>query len=122
MNKKYKELDFTDDFFFCKILTKNKDLCIELLELILKIKIRDIVFMTEQKPIEITSDARGIRLDVYVEDDAKTVYDIEMQQSVTENLPKRSRYYQGMIDLNLIERGADFKELKKSYVMILRVE
>lgn len=122
MSKKYEELDFTDNFFFCKILMKNKNLCIELLELILNIKIKDIVFMTEQKPIEITADARGIRLDVYVEDETKTVYDIEMQPTMTPNLPKRSCYYQGMIDLNLIERGADFNELKKSYVIFICLE
>jgi len=119
MSKKFEELDFTDNFFFCKILMKNKSLCIELLELILKIKIKDIIFMTEQKPIEITVDARGVRLDVYVEDEANTVYDIEMQPTMTANLPKRSRYYQGMIDLNLIEKGADYKDLKKSYIIFI---
>ena len=98
MSKKYEELDFTDNFFFCKILMNNKDLCIELLELILQIKIKDIVYMAEQKPIEITVDARGIRLDVYVEDEKETVYDIEMQPTLKSNLPKRSRYYQGMIN------------------------
>lgn len=119
MNKKYEELDFTDDFFFCKILMKNQKLCKELLEMILKIKIAKIVFAEKQKPIEITSDGKGIRLDVYVEDDAKTVYDIEMQPTMKKNLPKRSRYYQGMIDLNLIERGANYKELKKSFVIFI---
>lgn len=80
MSKKYEELNFIDDFFFCKILMKNKQLCKELLELILQIKIEEIVFTMEQKPIEITSDGKGIRLDVYVEDGSKTVYDIEMQR------------------------------------------
>ena len=119
MNKKYEELEFTDDFFFCKILTKNKKLCKELLELILEVKIADIAFLAEQKPIELTASAKGIRLDVYIEDDAHTVYDIEMQPTTKKNLPKRSRYYQGMIDLNLIERGADYKELKKSFVIFI---
>lgn len=119
MSKKYEELNFIDDFFFCKILMKNKQLCKELLELILQIKIEEIVFTMEQKPIEITSDGKGIRLDVYVEDGSKTVYDIEMQPTMRKNLPKRSRYYQGMIDLNLIERGADYKELKKSFVIFI---
>ena len=119
MNKKYEELNFVDDFFFCKILMKNKQLCKELLELILQIKIVEIIFTIEQKPIEITSDGKGIRLDVYVEDGLKTVYDIEMQSTVRKNLPKRSRYYQGMIDLNLIERGADYKELKKSFIIFI---
>lgn len=33
--KKYEELNFTDDFMFCKILTHNLGLCRELLEIIL---------------------------------------------------------------------------------------
>lgn len=41
-------------------------------------------------------DAHSVRLDVYVKDDRETVYDIEMQVSDTKELPKRSRYYQGM--------------------------
>ena len=53
MTKKYEELRFIDDFFFCKILMKNKALCKELLELILNVKIEKIVFTEEQKPIEI---------------------------------------------------------------------
>ncbi|MBQ2900369.1 MAG: Rpn family recombination-promoting nuclease/putative transposase [Agathobacter sp.] len=119
MNKKYEELDFTDDFFFCKILIKNQTLCKELLELILQVKIAKIIFTAKQNPIEIKADAKGIRLDVYVEDAENTVYDIEMQPTAKKNLPKRSRYYQGMIDLNLIERGADYKELKKSFVIFI---
>ena len=42
-----------------------------------------------------------------------------MQTTDNKNLPKRSRYYQGMIDLNLIERGADYNELKKSYIIFI---
>lgn len=40
-------------------------------------------------------------MDVYVEDDNNTVFDIEMQTTKQKDLPKRSRYYQGMIDLIL---------------------
>ena len=42
-----------------------------------------------------------------------------MYKRQKDNLPKRTRYYQGMIDLNLLERGADYKELKKSYVIFI---
>lgn len=119
MSKSYNELRFTDDFLFCKILESNEALCRELLELILKIRISRMVYTSKQKTIELTSDGRGIRLDVYVEDDTQTVYNIEMQTTTQKNLPKRSRYYQGMIDLNLIERGSDYKELKKSYVIFI---
>lgn len=116
---KYDALDFTNDFLFCKILVEHPDLCKELLEIILEVKIKDLVYLNKQETIEITSDGRGIRLDVYVEDDEKTVYDIEMQATTSVELPKRSRYYQGMIDLNLIERGAKYRELKKSIVIFI---
>lgn len=117
--KKYEELSFTDDFMFCKVLTTNPQLCHELLELILGRKVGDFIRLDQQKPINITSDGKGVRFDVYSEDDSQTVYDCEMQTSSSRNLPKRIRYYQGMIDLNLIERGADYEELKKSYVIFI---
>ena len=119
MIKKYEELDFTDDFMFCKVLTNNPELCRELLELIIEKKVGQFIDFEKQKPIEITADGKGVRFDVYSEDDQNVVYDCEMQTSKTSNLPKRSRYYQGMIDLNLIERGADYKELKKSYIIFI---
>ena len=38
--KDYNELDFTNDFLFCKILENNEELCKELLELILGKKVK----------------------------------------------------------------------------------
>ena len=119
--KKYQELKFSDDFMFCKIMMENKDICKEVIELILGCKVKDIVYLEEQKTIEITSDGKGIRLDVYLED-GNTVYDIEMQTTLSKELPKRARYYQGMIDLNLIKRGAAYSELKESYVVFICLE
>lgn len=117
-SEKYKNLQFRDDFLFCKILGNNPDIARELLELILNIKIRKVV-LEPQAAIEITAEGRGIRLDVFIEDEDNTVYDIEMQTTKQSDLGKRSRYYQGMIDLNLIERGAKFRELKKSYIIFI---
>ena len=42
-----------------------------------------------------------------------------MQVSQKSNFPKRMRYYQGMIDLNLIERGADYNDIRKSYIIFI---
>ena len=44
---------------------------------------------------------------------------IEMQTSNTGNLPKRSRYYQGTVDLNMISSGAEYDELKTSYIIFI---
>ena len=115
--KEYEELEITDDFMFWNILTSRPDLCKELLELILGISIARISPPEGQKTIEMTYDAKGIRLDVYINDENGTVYDLEMQTVLTKELPKRIRYYQGMIDLNLIQRGASYRELKRSYII-----
>ena len=117
--KKYKELRFTDDFMFTKVMVNNPEICRKVLERILAIKINKVMMPEKQKTIEILSDGKGIRLDVYVDDDKGTVYNIEMQSVLKGHLPKRSRYYQGMIDMNLIERGARYRDLKRSFVIFI---
>lgn len=71
--KEYEELCFTDDYMFCMILTTRLDLCKELLELILDIKIRKVEIAEQQKNVDITYDGKGVRFDVYV-DDAETLF------------------------------------------------
>lgn len=117
--KRYEELNFTDDFVFCKVLENNKELCKRLLEIILDKKIRDIVYLKKQEPFDAGFDKRGIRLDVYIEDDEDSVYDIEMQTSSYKELPRRSRYYQGMMDSRLLKRGVPYTDLKKSFVIFI---
>ncbi len=82
-------------------------------------KIKRIEYPESQKTIDISLPAKSVRLDIYVEDDKNTVYNIEMQTSSNENIPKRSRYYQGMIDLNILDKGGDYSELKKSFVIFV---
>lgn len=61
---------------------------------------------------------KSVRLDVYVED-GNRVFNLEMQATAKKELPYRSRYYQGMIDLNSIEKGETYKKLKESYVIFI---
>lgn len=116
--KEYNKLRITDDFMFAKVM-RNQKLCKKLLEVILNIEIDKIEYCEEQKTIDITKDAKSIRLDVYVRDGRDTIYNVEMQTVDTKNLPKRSRYYQGLIDLNLIEKGEVYNKLNKSYVIFI---
>ena len=116
--KKYEELELRDDFMFSRIMS-NPKFVKPLLETILGVKIRKIVYPQTQKTIDLSLQAKGIRLDVYVEDDQNTVFNLEMQTSDGANLPKRMRYYQGMIDLNIWDKGQDYTTLKKSYVIFI---
>ena len=97
----------------------EKELCKPLLENILNIKIRDIVYVDYEETIQMTAKSKGIRLDIYVEDDNNTVFNLEMQTTTYKELPKRSRYYQGIIDLNMIEKGESYDILKESYVIFI---
>ena len=58
LSKSYEELTFVDDFMFCKIMTSRPDLCKELLELVLDIKIKEINFPESQKSIEHTYNGK----------------------------------------------------------------
>ena len=116
--KSFEELEFKDDFMF-GVIMRNPKYCKPFLETILGITISDIKYPKTQQTIDIAANAKSVRLDVYVEDEQNTIYNIEMQVSLNKNLPKRSRYYQGMIDLNILEKGEDYKNLKRSYVIFI---
>lgn len=115
----WEELGISNDFLFGKIM-RNPELCKELLQRILpELDIDRIEYPETQKSIQPDVDARSVRLDVYVKDDKNTVYDIEMQVTDTKELPKRSRYYQSMIDLQLIDKGQSYKKLNRSYIIFI---
>ena len=51
-----------------------------MLEKILQMKIRDIRYLEEEKTIKAAYESKGIRLDVYVEDDKNTVYNVDYSE------------------------------------------
>lgn len=116
--KTLKELNFEDDFLFAKVMS-DKEICKEFLEKLLNVKIEKVEIPESQKVIYLLLECKGIRLDIYVNDENNTVYNIEMQRSDNKNLGKRMRYYQGNIDIDCITKGQDYKELAKSYVIFI---
>ena len=115
----FQNLSITDDFVFCSVMTSSEELCREMAERILGRKIGRIVRLDKQKSIQTTPDGKGVRFDVYFEDDRDTVYDIEMQNANEKNLPHRARYYQSMIDMEQMEKGMQYEEMKNSYVIFI---
>ena len=101
---------------------QDSELCKVLLQRILPdLMIDHIEYPELQKSINADGDARSVRLDVYVKDGEGVVYDIEMQIINTKELPKRSRYYQSMIDLQLIDKGQHYKKLNRSYIIFILI-
>lgn len=115
----WEELGISNDFLFGKIM-QDAELCQELLQRILPdLEIDHIEYPELQKAIKPDADAKSIRLDVYIRDDKGTIYDIEMQVTDTKELPKRTRYYQSLIDLQLIAKGQHYKLLNPSYIIFI---
>jgi predicted transposase/invertase (TIGR01784 family) len=118
MEKAFEELQIKDDFMF-GVVMRNPKYCKTFLERILGVKISRIEYPKSQETIDLSADAKSVRLDIYVEDDEKTVYNIEMQTATNKNIPKRTRYYQGMVDLNILEKGTDYNDLKRSFIIFV---
>ena len=113
--KPIEDLTFVDDYMFGYIL-QNESICKKLLERLLKIKIEKLEFPKLQKSISPFYETKGVRLDVYVKDSDK-VFDIEIQNSINIDLPKRTRYYQSMVDIDSLLKGENYSNLKESFII-----
>jgi predicted transposase/invertase (TIGR01784 family) len=118
-SKDWNSATIKDNFIFGKTMEMNPDLCRQLIEKILKIKIRSIKYPEREKVIEQRTDSKGIRIDVYVEDNKQRSFDLEMQVADSDNIAKRMRYYQGLIDLEKLKRGQHYSALGASYIIFI---
>ncbi|MDY4415844.1 Rpn family recombination-promoting nuclease/putative transposase [Selenomonas sp.] len=119
--KTWDELTICDNFLFLKVM-QNKRICKKLIEKILGIRILRISYPVTEKSIDIRYDSKSVRLDVFVEDNAGTLYDIEMQTSdgdTPDELPKRARYYQAMMDMDVLNKSEYYTKLRKSFVIFI---
>ncbi len=117
--EKWERLTFADDFIFCRVLEKNLDITKEILELLLEIQIDRVELSSAQKDCKTDYLSKGARFDVYVKDGSGRCFDIEIQTSHLTDLAKRARYYQGVMDVDNLMAGEDYKDLKDSYVIFL---
>lgn len=118
MYKTWEELGLADNYIFQKVML-NEELCKRILSEIIGKDVVKVDYTAYEQAIEIRRDAKGIRLDVYVKDEEDIVYNVEIQNSNNDNLPKRSRYYHDLIDLDLMEKGAEYESLNHSYVIFI---
>ena len=115
--KKFEDLTFADHYMFEKVL-QNREICQELLERLLKIKIDHIEYPEIEKTISPYYETKGVRLDVYLKDSDK-VFDIELQNAIDFDLPFRTRYYQSMIDTDNLLKGEHYSKLPESFIIFI---
>ena len=114
---KFEDLTISNDFMFKEVMKSNKGLCKRLVGSIMQQDIEDIVYIDTEKTLQPYYDSRGIRLDVILADDNHTRYNLEMQarnvisKAGVALLPKRTRYYQSVIDMDMLKQGENFDQL-----------
>ncbi len=117
LEEKWKNATIANNFIFYKVMRNNPDVCKELLEILLKIKI-DHIEMKSEETVEVDYGKKGIRMDVYAVGATKA-FDLEMQATDKGDLPERARYYQGILDVQELYSGNDYRTLKDSYVIFI---
>ena len=114
---RFEDLQISNDFMFKEVMKSNKGLCKRLVGSIMQQDIEDIVYIDTEKTLQPYYDSRGIRLDVILADKNHTRYNLEMQarnvisKAGVALLPKRTRYYQSVIDMDMLKQGENFDQL-----------
>ena len=114
MEKKYTIQNYV---IFGQVMKKPNiaKICIER---VLGIKVKRLEYIETEKSEKLSPDMHGIRMDVYCEND-DAVYNIEMQAYRVYDIGKRSRYYQDMMDMSILEGGQEYSSLKKNIVIFI---
>lgn len=133
------KLNLMDNFLFQTIVSQEGDgeeFCRIILSTILGKQIRKVRVVPQRSILGIDTDQHGIRMDAYVEDisdeeeipgcdmaDAEItpdIYDIEPNNEYEKKtLPKRMRYYHGLIDTQLLSTGAEYDKLAKVVIIVI---
>ena len=116
--KPLEELTLMDDYMFGAVMRDEVNLK-PLLESILNITIVNISFVDAQKTEKEGYNSHGIRMDLYVKDEDGRIFNVEVQTTKNKNLPKRMRYYQSVIDVDILTPGQDYIDLTSSYVIFI---
>jgi len=137
--RKLEDLNLLDDFLFQQMLLQKdtgEEFCRILLSTILGKPIRNVNVISQKSIPGIDLHQHGIRMDAYIETASDTpsgtgevsldaeilpaVYDIEPNKYYEKaTLPKRMRYYHGLIDTRLLSSHMTYKALPEVVIIII---
>ena len=109
------QLKVTNDYIFKKIFAKkgNESILKDLLNSILQIKIKSIEVIADANlERQLESNKLGI-LDLKAKVDEEAIVNIEIQIINRYNMIERTLFYWSGLYYNVLQKGADYKEIKK---------
>ena len=118
MAKEFQQLTIKDSFMFSAVM-ENEEMCRQLLEIALSMKILSVTVIPE-KTLCYHPDYHGVRLDVWAEEyGTRRRFNVEMQVEKIRNLPRRVRYYHTQMSIDALAAGKDYDELPDTYVIFI---
>ncbi|MBO5691939.1 MAG: Rpn family recombination-promoting nuclease/putative transposase [Spirochaetaceae bacterium] len=115
--RQWEELTFTNDFIFSRVM-RDENICRQVVELILGVKIGQIQYLSAQDEHKLDPDTMRIIMDVYLKDEQRII-NVEMQTSHKKDLPKRSRYYQSVSDVSNTPSGTKYRQLPDNILIFI---
>ena len=114
---KFEDLTIPSNFMF-KHVMGNKGLCQRFISNVMKCDVVDLEYIETEKELEPYFDSKCVRLDVIVVDRNNNRYNLEMQvrnvigkETKLPLLPKRARYYQSVMDMDMLQKGQTYDKL-----------
>ena len=134
--RKLEDLNLIDNFLFQAVLSdeqEGEEFARILLSTILGKHIRKVKIVPQKNILGLDTDKHGIRLDAYIEDVSdeldsnqadvelvRNLYDLEPNNSYEKKeLPKRLRYYHGLIDIQLLSSGISYDKLPNMVIIVI---
>ena len=114
---KFEDLTIQSNFMF-KHVMGNKNLCQYFISNVMQCEVVDLEYIETEKELEPYFDSKCVRLDVIVVDKNNNRYNLEMQvrnvlgkETKLPLLPKRARYYQSVMDMDMLQKGQSYDQL-----------
>ena len=117
LQKKWESLTFTDDFIFSRVM-HDENICRQVVELILGVRIGKIHYLSAQDEHKTDPDSMRIIMDVFLRDENRII-NVEVQTGHKKELPKRSRYYQSVADVSTTTTGTKYRDLPENILIFI---
>ena len=122
---KFEDLTIQSNFMF-KHVMGNKGLCQRFISNVMKCDVVDLEYIETEKELEPYFDSKCVRLDVIVVDRNNNRYNLEMQvrnvigkETKLPLLPKRARYYQSVMDMDMLQKGQTYDKLSPLVLVLV---
>ena len=117
LQKKWESLTFTDNFIFSHVM-HDENICRQVVELILGVRIGKIHYLSAQDEHKTDPDSMRIIMDVFLRDENRIVT-VEMQTGHKKELPRRSRYYQSVADVSTTPSSSQYPDLPDNILIFI---